>query len=106
VTLDEWGGCLEYKYELNDTQLPEEVIRRWRRYGVTSTFYDGLAKEGSGFIREFMRRVSGWRLKNNRYEVPIEHKLFHTYVKMTGQRTTADVMKLDQTSGVTPHAPA
>jgi anaerobic magnesium-protoporphyrin IX monomethyl ester cyclase len=106
VTLDEWGGCLEYKYELDDTQLPEEILRRWRRYGVTATFYDGLAKEGSGVIREFMRRVSGWRLKHNRYEFPIEHKLFHTYVRMTGHRTQEDVLKLDRTSGVTPHAPA
>ena len=52
-----------------------------------------------------MRRVSGWRLKHNRYEFPIEHKLFHMYVKLTGQRTQGDVLQLDKTPGVTPSAP-
>jgi radical SAM superfamily enzyme YgiQ (UPF0313 family) len=105
-SLEEWGGCLEYKYEINDTSLPEDVIRRWKRYGVTSTFYDGLAKEGAGIVRNAMRRISGWRLKNNVFGFPVEQKLFHTYVRLTGHKTQEDVLRLDRTPGVTPHAPA
>lgn len=105
VTLEEWGSCLEYKYEINDTALPEDVIRTWKRYGVTATFYDGLAKEGSGLVRNFMHKISGWRLKHNQYTLPVEQKLFHMYVKLTGQRTQGDVLQLDKTPGVTPSAP-
>ena len=32
-----------------------------------------------------MKGISGWRLKNNRYTFPIEHKLFDVYVKLTKQ---------------------
>jgi radical SAM superfamily enzyme YgiQ (UPF0313 family) len=105
-SLEDWGGCLEYKYEINDTCLPADVIQRWKRYGVTSTFYDGLAKEGAGFVRNAMRHISGWRLKHNNYSAPIEQKLFHVFVRMTGQKTQEDMIQVDQTSGVTPHAPA
>jgi hypothetical protein len=45
-------------------------------------------------------------LRNNNYTFPIEQKLFHVFVKMTGQKTQGDVIRRDQTSGVTPHAPA
>ena len=37
---------------------------------------------------------------------PIEQKLFHVFVRMTGQKTQEDMIQVDQTSGVTPHAPA
>jgi radical SAM superfamily enzyme YgiQ (UPF0313 family) len=105
-TLDEWGSCLEYKYEINDTGLPEDVIRRWKRYGVTSTFYDGLAKEGAGVVRDMMRKISGWRLRRNNFKYPIEQKLFHGFVRLSGKKTQEDVIHADQTSGVTPNAPA
>jgi radical SAM superfamily enzyme YgiQ (UPF0313 family) len=104
-TLEEWGNCLEYRYEFDDIQLPFEVVREWKRYGVASTFYDGLAQEGGGAMRKLMKRVSGWRLRKQNYAFPIEQKLFHAYVKLSGQKTQADVLKRDMTSGVTPHAP-
>jgi anaerobic magnesium-protoporphyrin IX monomethyl ester cyclase len=100
ASLAEWGDVLEYKYEIGGTGLPEEVVRRWRRYGVTSTFWDGLAKEGSGVIREFMRKVSGWRLRTNNFDFPVEQKLFHTLVRMSGKRTQENNMGADaQTTG-------
>jgi radical SAM superfamily enzyme YgiQ (UPF0313 family) len=105
-TLDEWGACLEYKYAFDDIGLPFEVLQEWKRYGVAATFYDNLAREGSGGMRKIMRKVSGWRLRNQNYTFPIEQKLFHVYVKLTGQKTQEDVIKRDATSGVTPHAPA
>ena len=86
-SLAEWGDVLEYKYELGGSGLPEDVVRRWRRYGVTSTFYDGLAKEGAGVVRDLMRKISGWRLRTNNFDFPIEQKLFHTFVRLSGGRT-------------------
>ncbi len=104
-SLEDWGGVLEYKLEVDDIQLPVDVLRAWRRYGVTSTFYDNLATEGSGVLRAAMKQISGWRLKHSNYTFPLEHKLYHWYVKFSGQ-TQADLIKKDMTSGVTPHAPA
>ncbi|MFT4540497.1 MAG: anaerobic magnesium-protoporphyrin IX monomethyl ester cyclase [Planctomycetota bacterium] len=109
-TLEEWGTVLEYKYETDDTRLSDEVLRTWRRYGVASTFYDGLAMEGADTLRALMKQVSGWRLKTANYNFPIEHKLFHLFVKLTG-RTKEKVLgkekaQIDHSSGVTPSAPA
>jgi radical SAM superfamily enzyme YgiQ (UPF0313 family) len=104
-TLEEWGQCLEYKYEFDDIGLPLDVLQRWKRYGVCSTFYDSLASEGSDFVRRMMRSISGWRLRSNNYAFPLEQKLFHVYVQMTGRRTQNDMLKKDMTPGVTPHAP-
>ncbi|MDA1264314.1 MAG: radical SAM protein [Planctomycetota bacterium] len=107
-TFEEWGSCLEYKLEIDDLQLPEHVVRRWKRYGVASTFYDGLAMEGGEGIRKVMKAISGWRLKHGKYAFPVEHKIFHMYVKATRQRP-ADVItkdpQQDRTPGVTPSAP-
>ncbi len=105
-TLEEWGSCLEYKYAFDDIGLPFEVLKEWKRYGVAATFYDNLAREGSGSVRKIMHRLSGWRLRNQNYTFPIEQKLFHVFVKMTGQKTQVNAMRRDQTSGVTPNAPA
>ena len=102
-TLEAWGDCLEYKLEVDDTPLPDDILWRWRRYGSTSSFYDGLVKEGSGTVRKLMQRISGWRLKHGIYTFPIEQKLFDVYVRMTGQ-TQTDQIELDRTSGITPHA--
>ena len=104
-TLEEWGACLEYKLEVDDIRLPHDVFQLWRRYGVTSTFYDELVHEGAGPVRRLMRSISGWRLKRRNYAFPVEHKLFHWYVKLSGQ-TQENAIKRDMTSGVTPHAPA
>ena len=103
LTIEEWGDCLEYKLEVDDIHLPPDIVWRWRRYGSTSSFYDGLVTEGSGAVLNLMQRISGWRLKNGVYTFPIEQKLFDLYVKLTGQ-TQQDHINVDRTSGVTPHA--
>ncbi len=104
-TLEQWGAVLEYKLEVDDIRLPMDVYQIWRRYGITSTFYDGLVHEGSGAMRGLMRTIAGWRLKNMNYRFPLEQKLFHWYVKLTGRPVSGRV-EVDRTSGVTPHAPA
>jgi radical SAM superfamily enzyme YgiQ (UPF0313 family) len=101
-TFEDWGHCLEYKYEVDDIRLPAEILKRWRRYGSTATFYDGLAGQGRPWMRDIMKRISGWRLARGEYRFPIEQKLFDVYVKMTGQ-TQADAIQIDRTSGVTPN---
>ena len=58
-----------------------------------------------GAVRGLMRSISGWRLKNMNYRFPVEQKLFHWYVKLTG-KPRAERVERDTTSGVTPHAPA
>ena len=108
VSLEDWGGCLEYKLEIDDLQLPDDVVQTWKRYGVASTFYDGLAMEGAETIRKAMKWISGWRLKRNRYSFPLEQKLFHMYVRLTkpqGKRAVTTDPQLDRTPGVTPSAP-
>ena len=105
-TLEEWGAVLEYKYAFDDIGLPMDVVRAWKRYGVASTFYDELAKEGVGAVRSLMRSVSGWRLRNQNYAFPIEQKLFHMYVRVSGKKTQGDMIKKNTSSGVTPNAPA
>jgi anaerobic magnesium-protoporphyrin IX monomethyl ester cyclase len=104
-TLDQWGSVLEYKLEVDDIRLPMDVFQTWKRYGTTSTFYDGLVSEGSGAMRSLMRSISGWRLKNVNYRFPVEQKLFHWYVRLTGNAPKRAVQR-DMTPGVTPHAPA
>jgi anaerobic magnesium-protoporphyrin IX monomethyl ester cyclase len=107
-TFEDWGSCLEYKYEIDDIQIPDDVVRTWRRYGVASTFYDGLAMEGAETLRKIMKVISKWRLQRGNYTFPLEHKLFHMYVKMTRQSkedVLANSVQLDRTPGVTPSAP-
>ncbi len=108
-TLEEWGACLEYKLDVDDLQLPEDVVRTWRRYGVASTFYDGLAKEGGDLMRRMMQRISGWRLRKGNYSFPVEHKLFHAYSRLRRNNDTIlnanSAENLDRTPGVTPSAP-
>tara|TARA_R110002072_G_scaffold280536_1_gene442944 strand:- start:1900 stop:3504 length:1605 start_codon:yes stop_codon:yes gene_type:complete len=109
-TLEDWGSCLEYKLEIDDLQLPEHVVRTWRRYGVSSTFYDGLAKEGNDVMRRMMQKVAGWRLRTGNYQFPVEQKLFHAFVKLTrqdrGHMLNVNIDEnLDRTPGVTPSAP-
>jgi radical SAM superfamily enzyme YgiQ (UPF0313 family) len=107
-SLEDWGSCLEYKLELGDLEMPPDVLQTWKRYGTASTFYDGLAQEGNAAIRKALSTISGWRLKHDNYRFPLEHGLFHAYVKLTRQRKE-DMLanpSMDKTSGVTPHAPA
>jgi hypothetical protein len=63
--------------------------------------------EGARALREAMRRISGWRSRSGNYAFPLEHKLFHYYVRMTRQ-TQRDVLHdeaVDRTPGVMPSAP-
>ena len=36
-TLEEWGGCLEDREAFDDIQIPEALLRTWKRYGVAAT---------------------------------------------------------------------
>ncbi len=103
-SLKDWGSCLEYKYVLRDAGLPEDVVRRWRRYGATSTFYDGLAKEGAGVVRSLMRMISGWRLRTNNFAFPLEQRLFHAFVQLSGKKTQGDIVNASRSSDATPSA--
>jgi len=80
-TLEEWGSWVEYKLGSPNTSVPEAVRRRWRRYCVASTFYDGLAHEGPRALREWLRRISGWRLRTGRFGFPLEQRLFHAIAR-------------------------
>jgi hypothetical protein len=53
-----------------------------------------------------MRKISGWRLRRNNFNFPLEQKLFHAFVRLSGQKMQAESGSTDQTSGVTPNAPA
>lgn len=105
TTLEGWGSCLEYKYAYDDIGLPLDVLTAWKRYGATATFYDGYVREGSGLVRNALRKISGWRLRNGVYTLPLEQKAFDLYVRFTRQ-TEADKIRLDRTSGVTPNPSA
>jgi radical SAM superfamily enzyme YgiQ (UPF0313 family) len=98
ASLEEWGTIEEYKYDVERLILPKEIMRVWKRYGATATFYDGLANEGSGPVRRMMKGISAWRLKTGCYTFPLEHKLFHSYVRLTG-RTREDVIKSQASNG-------
>jgi radical SAM superfamily enzyme YgiQ (UPF0313 family) len=101
ASFDEWGGCLEYKLAYDDIGLPMDVLKTWQRYVSTASFYDGHVREGAGPVRNAIRKIAGWRLKNNKYSLPVEQKMFDLYVKLTGQ-TQKDLANIDRTSGVTP----
>jgi hypothetical protein len=69
--------------------------------------------EGAEWFRAALKRISGWRLRTGNYTLPIEHKAFHVFVKLTRQ-TKKDKLeraraqqpvRLDRTPGVTPSAP-
>ncbi len=89
-TLEEWGAWCEYKLDTPNTSLPREVMRKWRRYNAASTFYDGLALEGPSALRGLMRSISGLRLRANWFGFPLEQKLFHAWVRLSGKRVQED----------------
>ncbi len=84
-TFKEWGSIREYRLDIGNLKLPEDVHRTWRRYGTTAMFYGQHVREGSRLVQSLMKGISGWRLKSNNYTFPIEHKLFDVYVKLTKQ---------------------
>lgn len=81
----DWGKCFEYKYNAQNTPLPEDVRETWRLYNNTAAIYDKHVREGPEWMRTLLSRVAGWRLKTQRYRYPIEQKLFDVYVRATGQ---------------------
>ncbi|MEZ5978233.1 MAG: radical SAM protein [Planctomycetota bacterium] len=85
----DWGNCFEYKYNAQNTPLPDDVRETWRRYNNTAAFYDMHVTEGSQWVRRTMSRIAGWRLRNGNYKFPIEQKMFDLYVRLTGQRQAA-----------------
>ncbi len=103
-TLEDWGGCLEYKVDVQElgNSIPDDILDVWRRYTATSSFYDGHVNEGSGAVRSAMRKISGWRLKNCNFNFTVEQKAFDLFVKLTGQ-SQKDAIQIDRTSGVTPN---
>ncbi|MEZ5976623.1 MAG: radical SAM protein [Planctomycetota bacterium] len=102
TSLEEWGACLEYKYSSDASRLPDDIVERWRRYGSTATFYDGLAGHGSKRLRKLMQRIAGWRLERGEYRFPIEQKLYDVYARTLG-RSPKGAFEVDRTSGVTPN---
>ncbi|MFT4540496.1 MAG: anaerobic magnesium-protoporphyrin IX monomethyl ester cyclase [Planctomycetota bacterium] len=81
----EWGNCFEYKYNSQNTPLPESVRHTWSRYNNTAAIYDMHVMEGPLWMRKALSKAAGWRLKSGNYKFPIEQKLFDMYVRLTGQ---------------------
>jgi radical SAM superfamily enzyme YgiQ (UPF0313 family) len=82
----DWGKCFEYKYNAQNTPLPEDIRETWRHYNNTAAIYDMHVTEGPLWMRKLLSRIAGWRLKNARYAFPIEQKVYDLYVRVTGQR--------------------
>jgi radical SAM superfamily enzyme YgiQ (UPF0313 family) len=104
VSLESWGSHLEYKLEIDDVGLPEDVLQTWKRYVATASIYDGHTKEAGQLMRPLLQKMAGWRLKRSNYSMPVEQKLFSWWVKVSGQ-SQQDLIQMDRTSGVTPSAP-
>ncbi|MCB9907212.1 MAG: cobalamin B12-binding domain-containing protein [Planctomycetes bacterium] len=81
----EWGDCFEYKYNSQNTPLPDSVRHTWQRYNNTAAIYDMHIQEGPLWMRRLLSKMAGARLKKGSYGFPIEQKLFDIYVKATGQ---------------------
>jgi len=80
-----WGDCFEYKYNAQNTPIPDSVLHTWDRYNNTAAIYDQHVREGPQWMRSALSKIAGWRLKSGSYEFPIEQKLFDLYVRATGQ---------------------
>jgi radical SAM superfamily enzyme YgiQ (UPF0313 family) len=85
----EWGMCFEYKYNSQNTPLPEAIREEWRRYNNTAAIYDMHVQEGPEWVRKSLSKIAGWRLKHGRYDFAVEQKMFDLYVRLTGQRQKA-----------------
>jgi radical SAM superfamily enzyme YgiQ (UPF0313 family) len=87
----EWGNCFEYKYNSQNTPLPDSVRHTWQRYNNTAAIYDMHVQEGPMWMRRLLSRVAGWRLQRGEYRMPIEQKLFDLFVRLTGQTQPGDL---------------
>jgi anaerobic magnesium-protoporphyrin IX monomethyl ester cyclase len=85
----DWGMCFEYKYNAQNTPLPQAIREEWRRYNNTAAIYDMHVQEGPEWVRRGLSKIAGWRLKHGRYDFALEQKLFDLYVRLTGQRQAA-----------------
>ena len=85
TNFEEWGNCFEYKYNSQNTPLPELVRHIWGRYNNTAAIYDQHTCEGPQWMRLALSKVAGWRLRNGSYGFPVEQKLYDLYVRATGQ---------------------
>jgi len=84
-----WGDCFEYKYNSQNTPIPEDVRNTWQRYNNTAAIYDEYVSEGPHWMRKSLSRIAGWRLQQGRYGFPVEQKLYDLYVRATGQTQAA-----------------
>ncbi len=85
TTFEEWGGCFEYKYNSQNTPLPESIRHTWSRYNNTAAIYDMHVNEGPMWMRRVLSKIAGRRLERGVYGFPLEQKLFDLYVRATGQ---------------------
>ncbi|MEE9127380.1 MAG: radical SAM protein [Planctomycetota bacterium] len=88
---EEWGDCFEYKYNSQNTPLPDAVRRTWQRYNNTAAIYDMHVREGPLWLRRLLSKLAGQRLKRGTYGFPIEQKLYDLYVRLTGQAQPGDL---------------
>jgi len=86
----DWGNCFEYKYNSQNTELPEGVRHTWQRYNNTAAIYDMHVQEGPEWARRVLSKIAGWRLHRGDYRFPIEQKVFDLYVRLTGQSQPAN----------------
>tara|TARA_R110002072_G_scaffold280536_1_gene442943 strand:- start:274 stop:1881 length:1608 start_codon:yes stop_codon:yes gene_type:complete len=86
----EWGDCFEYKYNSQNTPLPETVRSTWQRYNNTAAIYDMHVQEGPLWVRKLLSKMAGQRLRHGNYTLPLEQKIFDLYVRMTGQTQAGD----------------
>jgi radical SAM superfamily enzyme YgiQ (UPF0313 family) len=84
-----WGDCFEYKYNSQNTPIPDDVRATWQRYNNTAAIYDEYVSEGPQWMRKSLSKIAGWRLQRGSYGFPIEQKLYDLYVRATGQTQPA-----------------
>jgi radical SAM superfamily enzyme YgiQ (UPF0313 family) len=89
----EWGNCFEYKYNSQNTPLPDQVRHTWQRYNNTAAIYDMHVQEGPIWMRRLLSRAAGWRLQRGEYRFPVEQKLFDLYVRLSGQEQPGDLQE-------------
>jgi radical SAM superfamily enzyme YgiQ (UPF0313 family) len=90
TNFEEWGDCFEYKYNSQNTPLPDSVRHTWQRYNNTAAIYDMHVQEGPMWLRKLLSKIAGKRLDRGNYAFPIEQKLFDLYVRATGQTQPGD----------------
>ena len=84
-----WGDCFEYKYNAQNTPIPDSVLATWGRYNNTAAIYDQHVQEGPLWMRRALSKIAGWRLRKGAYSFPVEQKMFDIYVRATGQAQPA-----------------